>query len=415
MAPKKAMKGILKVKKGLGKSKVRKGLGKPKAKAKTKAQAKAKAKRDLSKANLEKLGHMSLKDKVTKACEEGDSLEESAELLKKSLTKDEHSQIWGKHQTALKNASDLEKSEYEKKGKKEKGLAAAMWLLIKDGKKYMHCRRDVHAKESLKKGDKWEPWKQMLEKFDEQELNQHLASGRVIWRDDPVTWGVFQYKDTQDWSRELHVGRGKTWQEGQEYEPEKEDLEKFNELYNQDAMGLSLEDISDGLGKGKGKGLGKKGLGKGHGKGKGKGKKGLGKGDDKLAICDGSVDDKEPSEEEDLPTEEEALEMALKKAKKARDAVCSARADLEDALEKASPHLSRKGKAGAAGLDVELGKVHGLLKGVLQGKKKGQTSKSVQKVLEESAKVIKAAKDECKELMQIGNKAQSVASKRSRT
>ncbi|CAK9114404.1 unnamed protein product [Durusdinium trenchii] len=137
--------------------------------------------------------------------------------------------------------------------------------------------------------------------------------------------------------------------------------------------------------------------------------------DKPLVVVDWHQPLEEPSEEEDLPTEEEALEMALKKAKKARDAVCSARADLEDALEKASPHLSRKGKAGAAGLDVELGKVHGLLKGVLQGKKKGQTSKSVQKVLEESAKVIKAAKDECKELMQIGNKAQSVASKRSRT
>ena len=58
-------------------------------------------------------------------------------------------------------------------------------------------RKEVQASESLKKGDKWESWKQMLDRFDETELNQHIASGRVIYREDPVTWGLWQYKDTQ--------------------------------------------------------------------------------------------------------------------------------------------------------------------------------------------------------------------------
>ena len=126
MAPKK----VMKVKK-LGLEKLRKVMkaGKAKAKASSSKGAlgkatsskgaleKAKGKK-LNKSNLEKLGQMSLKDKIAAACEEGDDLE-AAEILKGSLTKDERSQVWGKHQTALKNASALEKAEHAAKSKKE--------------------------------------------------------------------------------------------------------------------------------------------------------------------------------------------------------------------------------------------------------------------------------------------------------
>ena len=127
MAPKK----VMKVKK-LGLEKLRKVMkaGKAKAKASSSKGAlgkatsskgaleKAKGKK-LNKSNLEKFGQMSLKDKIAAACEEGDGLEAAAEILKGSLTKDEHSQVWGKHQTALKNASALEKAEHAAKSKKE--------------------------------------------------------------------------------------------------------------------------------------------------------------------------------------------------------------------------------------------------------------------------------------------------------
>ena len=270
-------------------------------------------------------------------------------------------------------------------------------------------RKEVQASESLKKGDKWESWKQMLDRFDETELNQHIASGRVIYREDPVTWGLWQYKDTQDWSRELNVGRGKRWEQGQEWEPEEEDLEKFSQLYTRDAMGLGLEDISDvGLGKGKCKGLGK---GKGKGK-KGLGKGALGKGKGPLAIEDGEVDGEELKEEE--PTEEEALKEALKKARKARDQVVSTQHDLEEALGKAKAKLSKQGQATAEGLGQQLQRLLVVLKGHL-GSKKQTTSAALGKVLQECAETIKGAKEEAKELKQLANRASSVApSKRSK-
>ena len=124
MAPKK----VMKVKK-LGLEKLRKVMkaGKAKAKASSSKGALGKAtsskgaleKATSSKGALEKFGQMSLKDKIAAACEEGDGLEAAAEILKGSLTKDEHSQVWGKHQTALKNASALEKAEHAAKSKKE--------------------------------------------------------------------------------------------------------------------------------------------------------------------------------------------------------------------------------------------------------------------------------------------------------
>ena len=268
----KAMKVMKSTKKtGLGKPK--KALGKAKAKAKAlgKAQAtkatKAKSKNDLNKANLEKLGQMSLNDKIKAAAEQGETIEEQAVILKDSLTKDEHSQVWGRHQTHLNN-NPLEKGEMEGLSKKEKGLKAAAWLMQIAGKKYLHVTKEVSATESLKKGNKWESEKQMLEKIDWDEFQAHIGSGRVTYREDPHTPGVWQYKDTQDWSGDVTVARGSKWQQGMEMQPGEEEGNQFNHLYYQDAMGLGLEDIA-----GKGHGFGK-GQGKGKGKGKLKGKKG---------------------------------------------------------------------------------------------------------------------------------------------
>jgi len=86
MVPMKAMKVMKSTKKtGLGKPK--KALGKAKAKAKAlgKAQTtKAKSKNNLNKANLEKLGQMSLNDKIKAAAGQGETIGEQAVILKDS-------------------------------------------------------------------------------------------------------------------------------------------------------------------------------------------------------------------------------------------------------------------------------------------------------------------------------------------
>ena len=183
-------------------------------------------------------------------------------------------------------------------------------------------------------------------------LELHLQSGRMVWQEEPRTWGTYQHKDLEDWSKE--VKRAKQWQQGYEFEHDQEGLEKFSELYNKDAMHLGVGDIVDTPGKGLGKGK----LGKGKAsKGKGKGKTGL------LAL-------KDKEEEPEGEREEDTLEEALKKARKARDSVAKTLNDLEEALEKAKDKLSRQGNATATGLGTELGKVLTQLKAVLEGKKK---------------------------------------------
>ena len=104
---------------GLGKPVMKSGLGKPAMKsALGKAKAKAKSskgswKNKLNKTNLEKLGNMTLDEKIKSAAETGGSVEEQALVLKESLTKEEHAKVWGRHQTHLNN-NPLEKGELEK-------------------------------------------------------------------------------------------------------------------------------------------------------------------------------------------------------------------------------------------------------------------------------------------------------------
>ena len=222
-------------------------LGKAKAKAKS---SKGSWKNKLNKTNLEKLGNMTLDEKIKSAAETGGSVEEQALVLKESLTKEEHAKVWGRHQTHLNN-NPLEKGELEGLSKKEKGMKAAEWLMQTAGKKYLHVTKEVSANESLEKDNTWKSEKQMLDQFDWEELQAHLGSGRVTWRQDPHTPGVWQYKDTQSYRGSVVVQRGQRWQQGQEMEPGEEEGQQFDQLYQQEAMGLGLADIS---GKGFGKG-----------------------------------------------------------------------------------------------------------------------------------------------------------------
>ena len=261
------MKSILK-KGALGKAKGKPvpvgkfaALGKAKAMAKSKAlakekkalrKAKAKAKaKKLSKSNLEKLGELTLADKIKAAAELGGEDEENAaSTLKESLTPDENSQVWGRHQTFLK-ANPLEKEEYLGKGKKEKGLAASLWLMQTAGKKFLSCRTSVGVLEKVKRKEEWVSEASMLKVWSEKELTLNMQSGRVIWRQCPSTPGVWEYKDTQKYSGVVSGPNGSTWESGQESEPGAEHLEKFESLYNEEAMGL--HDSGFLLEKGKGK------------------------------------------------------------------------------------------------------------------------------------------------------------------
>ena len=401
-------------KKPLGKGKPSTVLGKiarAKALGKVKKQilkSKNNNKKALNRKNLEKLGNMSLNEKISACAEMAEDEEEAAQLLKQNLTSGEAGCLWAKHQSHLKRNPE-DKEEYAKGRKKQKGLAAALWLVKSECKKFLHTSSTMKAGEALKKADRWESELQMLKKFSPEELELHIQSGRVSWREDPVTWGVFNYKDNHDWTTESSWKRGKKWQLGQEYDANNEDLEKFQELYDKDAFSLGRDAVATCSGKGSAKGFGKssgKGKAKGLGKGKGKGQLAL---KDKEPE-DGSEDPEEGGQEE--PSEEEKVKEALKKGRKARDELAKTKANLEEALEKAKASLNNKGRANAEGWRVELGKLHKKVQDTLH--KGTATSVAWQGILADAAKVVKNAKDETKELDHIGNKAGSTTSKRSK-
>ena len=105
--------------------------------------------------------------------------------------------------------------------------------------------------------------------------------------------------------------------------------------------------------------------------------------------------EEEENEKENKPTEEEEMKEGLKKAIKARDQVASAQCDLEEALGKASPKLSGKGKAAAQGWSASLSKALQDLKAVPNGKSVVKAAQ-LKEMLGDAAKVVKGAKDETK-------------------
>ena len=160
----------------------------------------------LTKENLEKLGSLSLEDKVKAVAETAETEEAAAEALQKAMSKAEKNKAWSKHNTWL-NHNPGEKEALQKATKAEKGLASALFLLRKEGKKYLSVKSKVTAEENLQKTEEWETEKEMLQKFSDEEFKRHLASGRVVWRNDPTTWDCYEYCDTKKYKKTVNVGR----------------------------------------------------------------------------------------------------------------------------------------------------------------------------------------------------------------
>ena len=141
------------------------------------------------------------------------------------------------------------------------------FLLEKEGKSYMSALKKVSVGEKAIKNDDWQAELQILAQFTQDELGLHLQSGRVVWSECPSTWGVYEYKDTQSFHREVTTKRKREWQSGVEREPEEGGLEKFMDLFTKEYRSLEVDDHPKGKGSGKSFGKGKR-LGKGKTKNK---------------------------------------------------------------------------------------------------------------------------------------------------
>lgn len=212
---------------------------------KVKSEALKKAKQGkseggLKKSNLKKLGQVPLDEKVRKILTETPSEEAAAAQLKLQLTKVEHSKVWSQHQTHL-SQNPTEGAEHAALSKKEKGLASALWFVRKQAPRYMHIQMKVESNDKVERTDQWQSLKQVLDKFGQDEMDRHLVSGRLLWREDPLTKGVYQYKDQGDIKRCVSMQRGKTLGLAQEYVPEDDTHEDwFAELFDKDCFKFDI-------------------------------------------------------------------------------------------------------------------------------------------------------------------------------
>jgi hypothetical protein len=352
----------------------------------------------LTKGNLAKLGQVSLSDKVRAIAESAETEEEAAKDLKAALTKVEHSKVWGQHNTHLKLNPEAAAAQAAA-GKNEKGLAAALWFVKKESKKFMNLEVSINSKNALTKVDQWQSEKQMLVKFTEDELQRHIASGRVLWRECPTTPEVWEYKDQHDISRLITVDKSKKVTEGQEWEPNSGQSELFSDLFDKDLDGLLADSalFSSTLTV---KGAGKGGLSKGFsGKGLAKGVKG--KDAAAAAAAAAALADQ---------SEEEKLGLALSKARKMRDITASCISNFEEALAgvKKSKFWSKAARKDADNLLDELQTLAKGLKFILM--KKGVGLEAVRNKILEAASKVKEASCQIKEFRHLAGQTGSVKS-----
>ena len=152
----------------------------------------------LKASNLAKLGKIRLAEKIKKATEGAETAEEAAQALKGGMNKGDHSVAWSRHKTWLKGQGKEAQEEYNGLTKTKKGEAVALWLVKSQGPKFQAWTEDVKATKSLEKSEKWKSEKQMLEKHSWEDFQAHLQSGRIRWREDPWTYGVYNYMDNGD-------------------------------------------------------------------------------------------------------------------------------------------------------------------------------------------------------------------------
>lgn len=189
----------------------------------------------LTRKNLSKLGRETLEEKVQRIADDCEDEEEAATRLKKDLTKVEHSRVWNKHDKHLK-ANPAAAAEQKDLNKKEKGLAAALWFVKQCRPKFLNLQMSLDATDRVSKVHEWMSEKQANDKFGDEELQRHINSGRVLWREDPWTKGVYQYKDQGDVKRTQNFTRGRHLSQNQESEATEDQEAFFAELFDQDSL-----------------------------------------------------------------------------------------------------------------------------------------------------------------------------------
>ena len=167
--------------------------------------------RNLEKKQLAKVGAAVLSRQNQKKAENNDDENEAAKELQLSMTPAEKSRTWSKHQTHLnKDGNEEERDAFNNASKNEKGELTALFLMRKEAAKFCDVSRSIGTKQEVTMTEHWLSEKEALEKWGD-DSEKHCASGRVQWRQCKTTWGVYEYMDTQDYTKTTTGTAKRSW------------------------------------------------------------------------------------------------------------------------------------------------------------------------------------------------------------
>ena len=398
MAPKKVMKAMKVKSKTLMKG------PKPKSESASSKKATGKGKQALMKGNktkltksqLDKLGKLSLKEKVEHATASADTAEEAAQNLKEIIKPNERGQIWSKHQTAMKGDKEAQE-EHDALNKTQKGLASSLWFVENQSKKFFNSTATFGTKHTLIKGDTWKTEKQMIDQFGD-ELQLHIQSGRIQWRSDPYTPDVYQYKDLGDITGSTEVTRKRQHSMGVENAATADHEDHFMKEWGKGGHHM-LQD-AEASGKGQ-RASGSKGGRGGNGS---KGNRAP------LAITNGDGKDKEKEDNKD--DEKTEWNKCLVKAQKAKESCILAISNMEEAISNChkAGRLTKAARKDYEDLMKDVQQQAEQLKKLLKLKGNQYSLQAAKDIIVGAANKTKELKDEIKECVGLANKAGSRAS-----
>lgn len=341
--------------------------------------------------DLAALGQESLKDKVSRLLANADpslTAEEKLNAVKAELTKLEISKIWGQRKTAAAHGDQTAKGVDDASGKVEKGKLALAWFIEKKTgvKAFSQLVVSSSASQKVEKREQWRPRKSFVEEFGEDEFEQHLASGRIHWRECIKTRGVFEYQDSEDMVTVKTAQQTKVMEQTQERDDDElmEIMGKDCHLMLQDqSVWKAVPDVKGNAGKGKGVNAGK---------GKGKGKSNV-----PLAITNGEDDPKADPVED---TAEEALDK-LRKMKSLLSTTCDNYNELLTKVDRVnSKFWSKAAKVSGDAQLKKLTAMIGRLKKMILSPKEATVS-SIKKELLGAAELYKSAHQDMKDYKHI--------------
>ena len=197
---------------------------------------------------------------------------EKIKILNQKFTHPDWNKVNGRFQTAKANDPELQDVAEAAPRSLQRTLQTAWLLDPAKGEVFNTLTCGLTSSHTMTKTLQWESEKAILQKWSHDELEKHLSSGRIIWREDPYTPGVYEYKDTKNISEQQQIQKTKkkTFSQKSEiveetFEDEMKDLEDiWNNTNIESRHSLSLRG-GDGEGKGSSS---IKGVPKGKGKGK---------------------------------------------------------------------------------------------------------------------------------------------------